>query len=607
MGEDYVKETQNTLGKIIKKPPMTTKLLNKPPFRFLHDIIKEVIKETGFMVGLYPDADLDSNNVKDKESKIAFLQKAIDLVVLVTGQSLSVRPSKVVAGHEPEKTNEFLQAIAKACKAKPDSSEEVQRILKGEKPGSGKPPRPKKEEEKKRERSAKKDSEKDKKDKKGSSDNRNRSSSRDKDSKRDRSREKNGEEEKSKEKESRPRDKDRDKERSKDRDRDKNRERDKERSKDRQKDKDRSRDRAKDGSKDNNKEDGKGRSREEEKERSRDKDKDRKEQKKRKEETVESTKPPVQQNEIHNDDEGEDLRPVNGDSEDGVSSNRIPRPSSAKGQRRRPTKDGNTDSDSDGGGDSEQKASTRHSKDERVNGEENGLATPPTRRPARPSSARPAPPRLKKQESTDKDESRVGSGKQVSNVIVDNAQNSEDEEETFVVEESQPLIDDGPGPMQSESIEDDGDHGGLVKKILETKKELEGTKIEQKEEKPVIMDAAHRKQRELVQREVEKLRGSIQTLTRSANPLGKIMDYLQEDVDSMQKELEMWKKENRDHELAIKREQSITDSELEPLRAQLSELDQSVVDQLDAIAMVKSNILRNDDKVKKMMGSVAFS
>lgn len=29
-------------------------------------------------------------------------------------------------------------------------------------------------------------------------------------------------------------------------------------------------------------------------------------------------------------------------SEDGVSSNRIPRPSSAKGQRRRPTKDGNS-------------------------------------------------------------------------------------------------------------------------------------------------------------------------------------------------------------------------------------------------------------------------
>ncbi len=69
------------------------------------------------------------------------------------------------------------------------------------------------------------------------------------------------------------------------------------------------------------------------------------------------------------------------------------------------------------------------------------------------------------------------------------------------------------------------------------------------------MDAARRKERELIQREVEKLRGSIQTLTRSALPLGKIMDYLQEDVDSMQKELEMWKKENQEHALAIKREE----------------------------------------------------
>ena len=36
-----------------------------------------------------------------------------------------------------------------------------------------------------------------------------------------------------------------------------------------------------------------------------------------------------------------------------------------------------------------------------------------------------------------------------------------------------------------------------------------------------------------------------QTLTRSANPLGKLMDFLQEDVDSMQRELETWKSENR--------------------------------------------------------------
>ena len=42
MGEDFVKETQSTLGKIIDKPPLTDKLLKKPPFRYLHDIITEV-------------------------------------------------------------------------------------------------------------------------------------------------------------------------------------------------------------------------------------------------------------------------------------------------------------------------------------------------------------------------------------------------------------------------------------------------------------------------------------------------------------------------------------------------------------------------------------
>lgn len=51
---------------------------------------------------------------------------------------------------------------------------------------------------------------------------------------------------------------------------------------------------------------------------------------------------------------------------------------------------------------------------------------------------------------------------------------------------------------------------------------------------------------------------------------------------------------------------SITDKAIEPLRAQLTEV-QAIKDQLDLIAAVKSNIIRNDQKIDKMLRSIAKS
>lgn len=46
---------------------------------------------------------------------MAFLQKVIDVVMLVSGEPVAAKPARIVAGHEPEKTNELLQTIAKCC------------------------------------------------------------------------------------------------------------------------------------------------------------------------------------------------------------------------------------------------------------------------------------------------------------------------------------------------------------------------------------------------------------------------------------------------------------------------------------------------------------
>lgn len=42
MNAAVVRRTQEALGKVIRRPPLTEKLLSKPPFRYLHDIITEV-------------------------------------------------------------------------------------------------------------------------------------------------------------------------------------------------------------------------------------------------------------------------------------------------------------------------------------------------------------------------------------------------------------------------------------------------------------------------------------------------------------------------------------------------------------------------------------
>ncbi|BFZ22681.1 hypothetical protein BsWGS_25720 [Bradybaena similaris] len=560
MDPKIAKKTQDTLGKIIKKPPLTDKLLGKPPFRFLHDIMTSVIKTTGFMQGLFTEAEMNSENVKDKDAKIAFLQKAIDMVSAVTGKALSVRPAKIVAGHEPERTNEFLQALTDAINKNVDNDEYVRRVLKGGRAGG----------------SSKDEKKEDKKDKARSEEKR----------KGQDSEEKGGREKEGKKSEQSVDAGDQEGERKRDRDRDKDR--DKDRHRDRKQDRDREKDRH--GEKKSDRDGEKERERHKDRDReSKTRDKSREGREERSKEKERSKKRDLSRDK---ENESPDREKLQGETEERQEPpTRLQRPASAKGSRRR----------------REDEEAPRPR--EPMLGEED---LPPqvvaARQLGRPSSARPAPPRPKQETLESEPAMRLGSG-QPANVIADN-DDDDDDDDNFLVQETAPPPPDPDLSQLKPTDDSDTTHGALVQKMLESKKEVEkgpqGTKRTEIE-RPLISDAQRRKQREIVQKEVDKLRSSIQNLTRSANPLGKVMDYLQEDLDSMQQELDKWRAENAQHALELKREMSVTDQAVEPLRQQLAELDRAINDQLDRIAAVKSNIIKNDQKMQKMLQGISSS
>lgn len=54
---------------------------------------------------------------------------------------------------------------------------------------------------------------------------------------------------------------------------------------------------------------------------------------------------------------------------------------------------------------------------------------------------------------------------------------------------------------------------------------------------------------------MEILKDLIQKLTRSVNPMGKLMDFIQEDIDSMQREYSKWHEVNKKATIEIRKEQ----------------------------------------------------
>ncbi|XP_056630593.1 TRAF3-interacting protein 1 [Diorhabda sublineata] len=532
---EVIKKTQRTLGKYVKKPQLTDKLLKKPPFRFLHDIITSLIKETGFLKGLFTDDEMISDNVKDKDAKVAFLNKLIEAVKTASGTKLSVKANKIVAGLEATNTNLLLQAIAKCLDSNIDTKQFVTNFKSDKQIEKNKKNITKISKEDKGSTHKKLDTPKNSKNVQSSV-------------------------------------------------------------------------RKEEGSKvklrkTSKNEDKVNRKHLTEKE-SPSTDDDKAKNDKKENVTVESVEkaekmeetgehettmtgnieniPKLELNPKEEEHNNIVKKEDNLEKEENINKNQI-RPKSARprsGDMEKMRIDYKNETVQENEGSSVLKSS-------HASRPKSSLRPPSVR----PSSARPGAPRLRLDSAIPMHEP-IPMG--TINVIVENVDSMADEEETVVIEtataESEPV-------QIVHEIELDN-KGHLVEQILE---QIEGDSTGGGKKMDIERENNIVKTREGVTKEIAQLADVIQNLTKTANPLGKLINFLHEDIEAMHSELQLWINTKKQLYSEIRKQKKSNIESNKPLLTHLEQLNHDIKKIQQEITNINCNMLKNDNRIKELL------
>ncbi|XP_017076719.2 TRAF3-interacting protein 1, partial [Drosophila eugracilis] len=571
--------TQQVLGKYVKKPPLTEKLLKKPPFRFLMDVFNNFIKQTGKFEGLYSMEEQTFENISSREDKVRFLQKMIDAIKLTTKMELKVRTSKIVAGQEPELTNELLQAMASVAEKNLEWDSVVDQVVIAhsktplaitkptkETKNSSKNPSPAGKEDDLKKRKEKRISPQEQKLRKEQASRSTPPTEKDKASqKKSKVPKEEGKisRQNSKQKSPSP-------------------------VKLKSKTKVQLSTESDNPSMSMSPVPGGGAAPENV-------------PAKPEKETVSPSKRSEASIEPVQDSPPAPLAPP-AEPESRKSSGRSRRSSGSNRQPQPITDDNHSQptvqsSETKSAPDTNKSEVKRETPISRENSKESNQRPRTSLRPpsARPASARPGAPRRRNVEIVLQPNDQVKmSG---INVKLETFGDLDDDGENLVIIEdahSHDIVQGGGGAEEPASEGQVDAQGRLVQQILETQKEL----VHQNAEvEPPQSQAA----RQSSARQVNDLRDAIQNLTKAINPLGKLLNFIPEDIDAMQLELTMWRDRYTQASTELKREQSLAASSTEPLKHQLQQLDASIAEYEELIDESRHKILQNNARILKMM------
>lgn len=643
--EAYVLATQDTLGKLISKPKMTEKYLKKPPFRFLHDIVMEVTRSTSFGQGLFSAEESDAAQLSDKAAKVEFLNKAINVTCIALGEKVDVSASKIVAGLEAEKTNAWLQKLHQAATtcvgAKSDDA--VERVKNGESV-TGKKDKEKKEKTEKKEKKEeggeeKKEEKEEKKEKKEKKEKEEKKEKKEKTEKPEEEK-KEGEGDKEKEKKDKKEKKEKEEKEKKEKKEEgaggeeggdaaeeerKKKEKEEARRKKREEEKKKKKEEEEAAAKAAAEEGGAepaeaspDAAAEEEKKRKKDEERKKKEEDKRRREE----KKKQQEDKARQDAELQEHEAAQRQAEEAQMAAAQAQQQAELQQSMAAQQAAQHIANAQQGADEEPPQGSEFGRGTPLQDEMGGYGgqeEEPQRnlRPERPRTAGRRPPKVQSKVQTSSETSAAE--KPVAPIIMAEGTKEDDDDDCFEAAPGEQVGLSSTGKLNAE----DGMHGKFVSNLLaEKKKEEEAERLKREEEatreefddqqgKGIRMGKLKRKDKgkdsQVVDVDVIKLGEIIQNLCQAANPLGKSIDLVHQDIANMQKELDHWKMEYREASDQFQNQLRQTEDVLQPLYRKLAELDDRIAEQKNKIRNSRSRISKNDVKIQTLLESVVMT
>jgi TRAF3-interacting protein 1 len=157
---------------------------------------------------------------------------------------------------------------------------------------------------------------------------------------------------------------------------------------------------------------------------------------------------------------------------------------------------------------------------------------------------------------------------------------------------------------------DDNTGGGIkMGKIgRRGRKKAGGVERSEPQKKVLVNEAPKRTFGGYSEDDIEYMRKSIQALCQATNPLGKSIDFVTEDIDSMVKEYEHWKLEYAESQSKLVEQQRITEQTIQPLQdVTLAQLEERIREEKSKIQNIRSQIIRNDNTIQNLLQSVISS